>query len=151
MSDYKNSVIYLIKNNVDKDLVYIGSTKNKKRRCNFSHEAIHKYFKNSDNCYFETYLEYSCDSEKELRKKEGEVIKLFTENPDYNVLNRRKEYGRDYSDRKCIICECGCKYTPHNAFHILRHQKSKKHQKYLDEYKKYIEDLSAEKQTQDDD
>jgi hypothetical protein len=52
-------------------------------------------------CYIELYENYNCNNKEELNKKEGEIIRLFMNDINYNVINKciagrtRKEWCED--------------------------------------------------------
>jgi len=46
-----------------------------------------KYEGNWGECYYELYENYSCSNKEELCKKEGEVIRQFKNDENYNCLN----------------------------------------------------------------
>ena len=97
MSCFKNAKIYLIKfyDKLDNH-IYIGSTI-RSLKARFSNHKIHNtsvsnyidknYNNNWKCCYIELYLEYPCNSNKELIKKEYQIINKFARNKNYNVLN----------------------------------------------------------------
>jgi len=100
MSLYSNSKIYIIKfyNNLDNH-IYIGSTICKNLNIRFSNHKkqntsisnyIKKFYNNDwSSCYIELYLNYPCKSNKELIKKEYQIINKFAKNKIFNVLNIR--------------------------------------------------------------
>lgn len=53
-------------------------------------------------CYYELYENHSCNSKEELHKKEGEVIRLFKNDENYDCINckiagrNNKEYYKEY-------------------------------------------------------
>jgi len=113
MRDYSKSKIYTIKIK-DDNAIYIGSTiqelkqrfrehKHPKETTSISKYIKEKYSGDWSVCNIEVYENYSCNSRVELNQKEGEVIKTFKANNDYNCLNQIIQ-GRDkkqyYIDNK---------------------------------------------------
>tara|TARA_B110000285_G_scaffold187835_1_gene213789 strand:+ start:39 stop:542 length:504 start_codon:yes stop_codon:yes gene_type:complete len=158
---FQDGLIYTIK--TDNGL-YVGST------CDFAHRKIsHKYscfnekskeynFKlyknireNGGDYTIEIYKLFPCNSGKELRMQEEEVIKhlnanlnsrasfLSTEEIKEYKKEYQKEYRKEYHKenkeiisqkrKEIITCECGCDSTKIN---ILRHRKTKKHLNLMD-------------------
>lgn len=119
MPNYANSKIYTIKIK-DDNSVYIGSTTQVLKRRLIKHKkdldtTISKYIKEKYNgdwslVFIEEYEKYPCSCRKELCKKEGEIIRLFKDNQEYNCLNRciagrtdkewRKENNYDNSEKR---------------------------------------------------
>jgi len=99
MIDYKNSKIYIIKN-TNNNLVYIGATtelylstrfqKHKSQKC-----SISNYINNPDNktnwdeWYIELYEKFPCNDKNELNKKEGEIQRLFKNDNNYILINKK--------------------------------------------------------------
>lgn len=97
MSCFKNAKIYIIKfyDKLDNH-IYIGSTiktlksrfsNHKNNNTSISKYIINNYDNNWNCCYIELYLNYPCSSNKELLKKEYQIINQFAINEYYNVLN----------------------------------------------------------------
>ncbi len=111
MPDYSKGQIYTIRNRNDDNKIYVGSTieplyKRFYKHKSDSHREEHINMKiyievNGDwtNWYIELYENYPCNSKKELKKREGEVIRLI------GTLNSRiegrnsKEYYIDNSNK----------------------------------------------------
>jgi len=158
--------IYLVKFKNFPNIIYIGNTHSEliKRLQN------HKYHKTSlniyitknniswDDVYIELYETFQYNNRKEYEDKETEVIKLFQENINYNVINTNKnklnntynikkdiylflvkklndiikEDIKEYNlNSKKINCECGGCYTYKGK---SSHLKSKKHQIFITLY-----------------
>jgi hypothetical protein len=159
-------IIYLIKNKVQglDDKIYVGSTNlplpirwNKhKFDCKKKNTTLYQNMRNHgvDNFYIEKYEEHDCDK-KDLRKREGELIKSFGDkvlnqriecrttkewylDNHHKILERTKNY-REQNKEKInkqkklqFVCECGEKYT---ASHRARHYKTKRHNERIREKK----------------
>ena len=161
MPNYNNGKIYIIRFHNSNE-IYIGSTTqslavrygNHKQNSNSSLYKVinNKYNGDWTQCYYELYENYSCNNKEELCKKEGEVIRLFKNDENYDCINCRiagrtqseynigyrkdnlekeKERYKKYYDnnKEKITCECGSNTTKCNL--IKSHYKSKKHQDYL--------------------
>ncbi len=97
MKSFKNAKIYLIKFLNNDNHIYIGSTiKTLKSRFNghkYSKQTtISKYIANYynncwNNCFIELYMNYPCNNNQELIKKEYQIINKFSRNKNFNVLN----------------------------------------------------------------
>lgn len=99
MIDYKNSKIYLIKNNTN-NLVYVGATteiylstrfqKHKSQKCsicNYINDPINNT--NWNDWYIELYENYACNDKNELNKKEGDIQRLFKNDNNYILINKK--------------------------------------------------------------
>ncbi len=161
MPDYKNGKIYTVRFHNSNE-IYVGSTTqslavrfggHKKSNLSSIYRLINnKYNGNWEDCYYELYENYSCNNKEELCKKEGEVIRLFKNDENYNCINCRiagrdlKEYNRQYrennldkekerykiyydNNKEKITCDCGSCVSKCNL--SKSHYKSKKHQDYL--------------------
>jgi group I intron endonuclease len=97
---YQNGKIYCIRNYIN-DEVYVGSTTDllskrfsthKRKRNSVKSEKIPLYMLmrdiGKDNFYIELMEEYPCNNLEQLRKREGEMMRL------YGTLNKRIA-GRD--------------------------------------------------------
>ena len=132
------------------DKYYIGST-TQKYLCD--RMSTHRYDLNNRNCaskqifdagdaYIELLELYNCNSKEELRRREGELIRLHVNNcVNKNIAGRTiKEYHQEYylnnkeqlieKAKEKISCECGKEITIHN---IYRHKKSKKHLNFINQ------------------
>jgi len=119
MPDYANSIIYTIKIK-DDNSIYIGSTTQVLKERFRKHKkdldtTINKYIKEKYNgdwslVFIEEYEKYPCSCKKDLNKKEGEIIRFFKDNKEYNCLNKciagrtikewRKEYDYENSEKR---------------------------------------------------
>ena len=152
MNKYQNGKIYkLVCDN--SPLVYYGST-SQKYLCD--RLASHKYNCKKRNCGSKELFnlgkvsihlieKYPCNSKKELEDREKIYIKFILKNFDYKIicnklipsrteeeLNKQiKKYNEKNKDKnkKKNNCPCGGKYTYINK---ARHEKTKKHLKYLE-------------------
>ncbi len=161
MPDYNNGKIYTIRFNNSNE-IYIGSTTqslavrfggHKRNKSSSIYKIINdKYDGNWDECYYELYENYSCNNKEELLKKEGEIIRLFKTDENFECINNRiagrdlKEYNKQYrannlekekeryniyydNNKEKVTCECGSYVSKCNL--IKSHYKSKKHQMYI--------------------
>jgi hypothetical protein len=161
MPNYSNGKIYTIRFHNSNE-IYIGSTiqsipvrfgSHKRKNNSAVYRLINdKYEGNWEECYYELYENYSCDNKEELHKKEGEIIRKFKDDENYDCINCRiagrtqSEYNIQYrknnldkeneryktyydKNKDKIICECGSCVGKINL--IKTHYKSKKHQNYL--------------------
>ena len=110
MPDYSKGKIYTIRFHNSNE-IYIGSTTQplanrfglhkKPYNCSLYHLINNKYNGEWSNCYIELYENYSCNNREELCKKEGEIIRLFKNDNNYNLINTsiagrtRQEYRQD--------------------------------------------------------
>jgi hypothetical protein len=150
-TNYNNSKIYKIVDN-SSDLIYIGSTCKTLEQRLKGHESNYKLFKagkyhfitsfkilENNNYKIELIKNYPCISKKELELEEGKAIKQLKSN-GLNIINKitvgqtQKEYKQNNKDKiySNHTCSCGGKFT-HK--HKLQHQKSKKHQNYINNSK----------------
>lgn len=131
MPDYANSTIYTIKFNNGDNSIYIGST-TRKLNCRFTQHKnscdtmLGKYIKEKYNddwsfVFIDEYEKYPCSCVEELHKREGEVIKIFRDNQEYNCLNKliagngkKETYRQYYYKNKEIINEKHRKYRDEN-------------------------------------
>jgi hypothetical protein len=96
MPNYANGKIYTIRFHNSNE-IYIGSTTQSlavrfgghkiKSSCSLYQIIHNKYNGKWDECYYELYENYSCSNKEELCKKEGEVIRQFKNDENYNCLN----------------------------------------------------------------
>jgi hypothetical protein len=142
MSNYSNGKIYTIRNKIDDTKIYVGSTiqplsvrfgghkkSSKSEKC----KNIKLYIEvNGDwsNWYIELYELFPCGCKEELRKREGEIIRLIG-NLNINIAGRdKKEY---YEDNKEEIIEKRKEYYNKNSNEI-----SKKSKEYYEDNKEEI-------------
>ena len=161
MPDYQKGKIYTIRfhNNTS---IYIGSTTQYISSRFHQHKqpqyqtSICKYVQNNPDvdwslCYYELYENFPCNSKEELNKREGEVIRLFRSDNNYNVLNKciagrtKKEYKDENKEidvnyrkiNKEKIAERQKDYYSSNKDKIAERQK-----KYRDNNKEKIMEIS---------
>lgn len=160
--DYSKSIIYKLcsRNPSIKD-IYVGSTSNlTRRKCQhkIEYESVHglKYntylnqfirahggFENWDVVMIEEYKD--CKNILELKARVHEIIELYgaTLNKkipkgtivDFNVEQKKKKRAKlkiSEKDGK-LICDCGSRFNRNN---VSRHNKTKKHIRYMEELNK---------------
>jgi hypothetical protein len=98
MPEYSNGKIYTIRFHNSNE-IYIGSTtqslavrfgEHKRKDNSPIYKLIQdKYNGNWEECYYELYENYSCNNREELCKKEGEIIRLFKDDENYDCINCR--------------------------------------------------------------
>jgi len=103
LSSYSNGKIYIIRTKLS-DECYIGSTIQplKKRYNDHKNDGsnskilFEKY--GYDNCYIELLENYPCENKTELRKREGEYMKMYWDKcVNKNIAGRDiKEYQIEY-------------------------------------------------------
>jgi hypothetical protein len=144
MTDYSNSVIYIIKPNVDdcdENDVYYGSTNDFINRCSVhkssyydtnTHSKYCSYFKIYDkygigNCVTEIIEEYPCNTKEELFIREKYYI---NNNPCINkkrpiiTFDEKKEHNKTYYDNnKNDISKQKHEYYINNQNDIIRKNK----------------------------
>ena len=101
MIDYSKGKIYTIRF-YNTNEIYIGSTiqllsyrftgHKKQKTCSLHNHIKDKYDNNWNICYYELYENYPCNNKEELLKKEGEIIRLFKNDDNYIVINKRIEF-----------------------------------------------------------
>jgi len=156
LNPYTFGLIYKVSSKIG-DCVYYGSTIDLMERIR-KHKSDFKY---NRPCYsklvlkypdykFEIVEYYSCESKKQLDKREGyyqrtydcvnrnvagRTKKEYYEDHKETLLNYQKNYreiNRDIINNKKkekFICACGSKYTRVNK---SQHKKTKRHTKYLE-------------------
>ena len=160
MDKYKNGKIYTLRS-FQTDDIYIGSTIEKLCSRMSKHRHEYKIWKKGkyhyvssfnilqyEDAYIELLEEYPCNNKMELHKKEGEYIRSMDcvnkmvagrTRKDYekerNKTIHRKEYKKEYQKEyrkniSKITCICGKTLTKQ---HKARHEKSKKHIKYIED------------------
>ena len=137
-------------------MIYIGSTYKTLQQRLKAHEIKFKSFKagkynfvtvfkilENNNYNIELIELYPCESKKDLEFREGQIIKQFR-NDKLNIVNRcvvgqtkaeyRQKNKAELNEKKKQLhnCSCGISYT-HS--HKARHEKSKKHQNYINNSK----------------
>ena len=126
-------------------------------KCKEYNYYVYNFIRNNggwENWSMIEICKYPCNDRREAEAEERrqyELLKptLNTKKPyitEYEILKYHKEYSKDYREEnkqeiaeykknyykqrnQKINCECGGNYTVHNK---LKHFKTKKHQKYLD-------------------
>ncbi len=150
-SKYSKGKIYAIRSKLI-DKFYVGSTCKTLEKRFGEHKSYFTSCKVGNNkltsflilAYGDAFIEliedFPCSSNKELSRREGELILKHKDNVvNKNVAGRTVvEYNREYrlkNKAKILtqsniqnVCECGGSYT--NA-HKARHMKSKMHQTYI--------------------
>lgn len=96
-SSFNNGKIYIIRFLNNDNHIYIGSTIRSLKERFAGHKSlcrttISKYVANNynndwTNCLMELYMNYPCRSNRELVKKEYQIINKFSRNKKFNVLN----------------------------------------------------------------
>ena len=131
MPDYNKGKIYTIRFNNSNE-IYIGSTIQSlavrfgehKRKSNSS---VYKLIKNKYNndwsvCYIELYENHACNSKELLNKREGEIIRQFKEDENYDCINivisgrTNQEYREENREK---VLEKGRKYREDNREKVL--------------------------------
>ena len=157
MPNYQEGKIYKIYNTINDD-IYIGSTTQKlcdrmrehrDRHRNEPPDALlYKAFAEYgiDNFFIELIEKCPCNDIEELRRKEGEYMKLIKSSLNTYLAGRtRQEYRDTHKEQKAtrmktyremnkqkinernaekVTCECGCVVS--NGY-LSRHRQSKKH------------------------
>lgn len=151
MPNYANGKIYTIRFNNSND-IYIGSTtqslavrfgEHKKDKTSLSYLIINKYNGDWSNCYYELYENYICNNREELNKKEGEIIRLFRNNNNYNCINNKlagRTSKEHYIECKDTILERFKLYYIDNK-DILK----KNHKEYYEDNKEILLEKYKEK------
>jgi len=96
-SSFNNGKIYIIRFLNNDNHIYIGSTIRTLKERFAGHKAlcktsVSKYvadnYKNDwSKCLIELYLNYPCKNNRELVKKEYQIINKFSRNKNFKVLN----------------------------------------------------------------
>ena len=151
-SKYSNGKIYKIKSN-QTEKFYIGSTINELKKRLIEHKSLYKCFQEGKGNFvasFEIIIfndvsielieKFSCNSKKELLKREGEIIKQYLQ--DGNILNKNiagrsdKEYREQNKDKINEYMKAYMKvYYNKNKDKISKRRKVKRDQKKKDENK----------------
>lgn len=174
MVNYQNSKIYIIRNN-DNNLIYVGATtelylckrfeKHKTQKCSIGN-YINDPLNNSkwEDWYIELYENCSCNNKNELNKKEGEIQRLFKNDNNYVLINKKitnkskQEHNKEYRERyKDTIKEQRKQYRINNAeklkdiakvYYEKNADKLRQHsKKYREHYKDTIKERQKEKIT----
>jgi hypothetical protein len=154
MPDYNNGKIYIVRFNKSNE-IYIGSTTQSlavrfggHKRCKSSsvYKLINdKYNENWDECYYELYENHSCNSKEELSKKEGEIIRLFKNDENYDCINcriagrKQNEYNIEYRKNNLERERERDKIYYHNN----KEKKSKAHKIWYENNKEKLKNTSS--------
>lgn len=107
--DYSKSVIYSIRSH-QTDKIYIGSTTQSLSKRIYKHRSVYDSFtKRNAGHYVSSYImleypdnyielieEYPCENKQQLHKREGEIIRKYTNSVNQRIAGRtRKEWGID--------------------------------------------------------
>jgi hypothetical protein len=165
MPDYSKGKIYTIRFHNSNE-IYIGSTTQSlavrfgghKRggsfRCSLYKIINSKYNGDWSVCYYELYENFSCNTKEELCKKEGEMIRKFKDDENYNCINFRiagrtgieccKQY---YQENINIVKEKQKQYKEENANKIKEYNKKYKEENAnkIKEYNKKYREENANK------
>ena len=114
MASYQNAVVYAIRS-YQTDQFYIGSTRTPMYKRLSDHRGKYKQWCNDNtrqyvssfeilqypDAYIELIEEYPCDNVQQLRKKEGECIRLHYDTcVNVNVAGRsKKEYAEEHKEK----------------------------------------------------
>ena len=154
MPDYKNGKIYTIRFNKSNE-IYIGSTTqslavrfggHKRNKSSSVYKTINdKYNGDWKECYYELYENFSCSNKDELSKKEGEIIRLFKNDENYDCINCRiagrtlKEYNTEYRQNNLERERERDKVYYHNN----KEKKSKAHKIWYEKNKEKLKNTSS--------
>ena len=159
MPNYTNGKIYTIRFHNSNE-IYIGSTTQslavrlgghkKPSSCSLYQIIKNKYNGNWEECYYELYENYSCNTKEELCKKEGEIIRLFKSDENYDCINCYiagrdfKEYSKQYRENnKDKLKEKYKQYRKNNIDKLK--EKAKKYYDNNPEYNKQYREQNIEK------
>ena len=158
---YQRGKIYRITSD-QTDRVYIGSTTEKTLACRMRkhRDNYRRYLAGNHHRvtsfdilrYADAQIilieNYPCQNKDELRAREQHYIAInaghcINKHKALQTAEERQKYLKDYKREhgsECHNCNCGGKYvTDHKA----RHEKSQKHQQYLEQDKKAVEWLNT--------
>ena len=164
MVNYQKSKIYTIRYRLDNTLIYVGSTVqvlskrfNRHIKTSFNEKETCKLYtkiretNDINNWYIELYENYPCNCKEELRKKEGEIIRLIGNLNTYiagrtknewknecrNEINKqsreyyqRTKHIKENKNKEIMICSCGRSFRKDS---LNKHLKSIIHIKYNEE------------------
>ena len=152
--DYSKGKIYLIRNKLNENLIYVGSTiqpylsrRFAKHKCESSSKycSLYKYINNPDNkttwndWYIELYEEYPCDNKHQLCKRENEIIR------EKGTINKKGYLTDEMKKQNRKV------YLENNKEKIQKHQKiyyENNKEKISEKYKNYYKknkDIITEK------
>lgn len=157
--DYSRGKIYLIRNQDNENLIYVGSTieiylskrfqKHKSQKCC----SLYQYINNPDNntnwdkWYIELYEEFPCENKLELCKRENEIIreKATINKIGYRTEEMKKEKDKEYREsHKEEIKIRDKKYVENNREKILE-KKAEYNENHKEEKKQYMKERYLEK------
>ena len=166
MPNYSKGKIYSIRFHNDPKLIYIGSTidllskrfhsHKRNKDCSYYQYIQEHYDSDFSNSYIELIENYECKDKAELNKKEGEFIRQYKEDENYQVINKNiagrtmKEYCNDnkdnikeqkkeyYENNKDKLKEKNKEWRENNKDKIKEKNKEyqKENQEEIKEYKK---------------
>ena len=134
MNKFEHGKIYTIRSNIT-PLVYVGSTCQRLLSSRMTgHRRNFKTYKNGkgsyctsfdifevdENCYIELYEYYPCNTELELRKREGEVIRSLDCVNKHIAGRTKKEYREDNKEH---ISEYFKQYCENNKQEKMEYDK----------------------------
>jgi len=139
MSKYHNGKIYTIRCRTNDNLIYVGSTIEKRLSARFNKHkcqyccSLYKFINNSDNntnwndWYIELYEEYSCSNKMELVKRENEIIRLIgTINKiGYRTEEMKKQKDKEYRDKNKETIAKKNKVYRENNLELMKENKKK--------------------------
>ena len=94
-------IIYIIYPKLNKDIRYVGSSSRSLEQRKYNHKSavnnknshLYQYIKNNggmENFEMEVFEEFE-GNEKDLKKREGDIIQEFKNDPELYILNKRIE------------------------------------------------------------
>ena len=105
MPDYSKAKIYTISCKTDETSIYVGSTVQPLSYRFSGHKrsqdtSIYKHIKNKyngdwSNWYIELYEEFPCENKEQLKRKEGEIIRLIGTINRYMLIGLTTEERRE--------------------------------------------------------
>lgn len=136
MPDYSNGKIYAIKFFDNDKYIYIGSTTQElsKRlgehrrhfKCSLYRHIQDNYDGDFKCCYIELHQKHPCKDRYELDKIEGEIIRQFKADENYEVINKSiagRTQKQRYIDNIDLILEQKKEYYKKNIDSILEKRK----------------------------
>jgi len=164
-TDFSKTKIYTIKCKFNPSYIYVGSTvmtlnkrlKSHRSHCKIKDNLLYKIVNNNwDDWYIELYEEYPCNNQKELHRREGEIIKQIgtlneviagrtdkerrIDNHEY-IINREREYKKKNKER---IDAYNKKWLQQNS-----DKKAINNKKYRESHKEEIKDRKSKQFTCD--
>ena len=151
MIDYLKGKIYTIRF-YNTNEIYIGSTiqllsyrftgHKKQKTCSLYNHIKNNYDNNWNICYYELYENYPCNNKEELLKKEGEIIRLFKNDENYIVINKKIEFRthKEYKEEnKNKIKEYQDNYRQEHKENMKKYNEENK-EKIIEYKKDYYEE-----------